>query len=284
MAGDDAAALSRWRVDPAAEGTFLNKFTPINAAWASPPGRRPCSVCWRRPKFRNPSRAMNQPLVDKIVNAVLCGDIFSIPTVPTSKKMPCAFLLVVFIPEAYSIVQEGAEPCMMQTECLLSTHAGPATLHVKVRFLHTLVAARCASSRSLFPLLDGRRARLPAHGGQHFKFNAGGKLYHRNPGRTPSADAQRDVDTGLLPVSQLVVSPSKILFSFPASCARELIHDEETRGSRVCCCANRKPWRGRLKSPQLPGRCAGFSKFPCASSITRSGIEDALENLSGKPW
>ena len=79
---------------------------------------------------------MNEKLVDQIVNAVLYEGYILYPYRASAKKNRQRFTFGRVYPEAYSVAQNGAEPCMMQTECLVEGRS--PTLEVKVRFLHPM--------------------------------------------------------------------------------------------------------------------------------------------------
>jgi hydrogenase maturation protease len=79
---------------------------------------------------------MNQQLVDTIVNAVLYEGYILYPYRASAKKNRQRFTFGRVYPEAYSIAQAGAEPCIMQTECLVQGLS--ATLEIAVRFLHPM--------------------------------------------------------------------------------------------------------------------------------------------------
>src|ERR1700752_4038021 len=64
-------------------------------------------------------RTMNQQLVDTIVNAVLYEGYILYPYRASAKKNRQRFTFGRVYPEAYSLAQGGAEPCVMQTECLV---------------------------------------------------------------------------------------------------------------------------------------------------------------------
>ena len=90
---------------------------------------------------------MNQALLEQLVNAVLYEGYILYPYRASSKKNCRArFTLGRVYPEAYSRAQNGAEPCFMQTECLLQTLAPEATVEVCVRFLQPVAReiGRCA--------------------------------------------------------------------------------------------------------------------------------------------
>ena len=61
---------------------------------------------------------MNQELVDSIVNAVLYEGYILYPYRASAKKNRQRFTFGRVYPEAYSVAQNGAEPFVMQTECL----------------------------------------------------------------------------------------------------------------------------------------------------------------------
>jgi hypothetical protein len=79
---------------------------------------------------------MNASLVDQIVNSVLYEGYILYPYRPSIKNRT-RFTFGRVYPEAFSISQNGAEPFIMQTECLVQSSAVPA-LEVMVRFLHPL--------------------------------------------------------------------------------------------------------------------------------------------------
>ena len=79
---------------------------------------------------------MNPSTVDKIVNAVLYEGFILYPYRASSRKNRQRFTFGRVYPEAYSKAQNGAEPSIMQTECLLRNKGEMPTLEVRVRFLH----------------------------------------------------------------------------------------------------------------------------------------------------
>jgi hydrogenase maturation protease len=83
---------------------------------------------------------MKKPeMLDQIVNAVLYEGYILYPYRPSSKKNQQRFTFGRVYPQAYSIAQKGAEPFVMQTECLLRCHAQAPSLEVSVRFLHPML-------------------------------------------------------------------------------------------------------------------------------------------------
>ena len=62
---------------------------------------------------------MNTAHVEKVVNAVLYEGYILYPYRASSKKNRERFTFGRVYPEDYSIAQHGAEPSVMQTECLI---------------------------------------------------------------------------------------------------------------------------------------------------------------------
>jgi hypothetical protein len=82
---------------------------------------------------------MNRELVDKIVNAVLYEGYILYPYRASSKKNQRErFTFGRIYPQQYSEAQNGREPCLMQTECLVRNESHDAALEIAVRFLQPL--------------------------------------------------------------------------------------------------------------------------------------------------
>src|SRR4051794_12719789 len=81
---------------------------------------------------------MNRPLLDQVVNAVLYEGHILYPYRPSSKKNQQRFTFGRVYPQAYSAAQDGAEPFVMQTECLVQVQAASPILETSVRFLHPM--------------------------------------------------------------------------------------------------------------------------------------------------
>jgi hydrogenase maturation protease len=75
--------------------------------------------------------------VDQVVNAMLYEGYILYPYRASSTKNRARFTFGRVYPEAYSIGQHGAEPFIMQTECLVESSAVPV-VEVSVRFLHPM--------------------------------------------------------------------------------------------------------------------------------------------------
>ncbi len=82
---------------------------------------------------------MTTPMLDQIVNAVLYEGYILYPYRASSKKNQRErFTFGRVYPKDYSESQQGAEPCLMQTQCLLQSQGGTPTLEATVRFLHLM--------------------------------------------------------------------------------------------------------------------------------------------------
>ncbi|MGZ5020697.1 MAG: hypothetical protein ACXWAV_09720, partial [Chthoniobacterales bacterium] len=74
---------------------------------------------------------MNRDLVDKVVNAVLYEGYILYPYRASSKKNQRErFTFGRVYPKDYSDAQNGAEPCVMQTECLVRNESRDAVLGI----------------------------------------------------------------------------------------------------------------------------------------------------------
>ena len=113
---------------------------------------------------------MNASLVDQVVNAVLYEGYMLYPYRPSSAKNRTRFTFGRVYPESYSISQHGAEPFIMQTECLVQS-ASASEIEISVRFLHPMareVGALATASAGLSD--DAQPEPLP-------ELRVDGKLY-----------------------------------------------------------------------------------------------------------
>jgi hypothetical protein len=82
---------------------------------------------------------MNREFVDKIVNAVLYEGYILYPYRASSKKNQRErFTFGRIYPQEYGDAQNGREPCLMQTECLVRDESRDAAIEITVRFLQPL--------------------------------------------------------------------------------------------------------------------------------------------------
>jgi hypothetical protein len=98
---------------------------------------------------------MNPKLVDTVVNAVLYEGYILYPYRASAKKNRQRFTFGRVYPEAYSVAQNGAEPCAMQTQCLIEGRDS-ASLEITVRFLHPMARdiGAVAAPLAEMPALD----------------------------------------------------------------------------------------------------------------------------------
>src|SRR4249919_2315304 len=95
---------------------------------------------------------MNPSTVDKIANAVLYEGYILYPYRASSRKNRQRFTFGRIYPRKYSVAQGGAEPFVVQTECLLRRRGEMPVLEIDVRFLHPLVREVGALSKPLTEL------------------------------------------------------------------------------------------------------------------------------------
>jgi hypothetical protein len=82
---------------------------------------------------------MNRELVDRIVDAVLYEGYILYPYRASSKKNQRErFTFGRIYPEDYAFAQEGREPSLMQTECLVRDESRDAVAYIEIRFLHPM--------------------------------------------------------------------------------------------------------------------------------------------------
>ena len=159
---------------------------------------------------------MNQKLVDTIVNALLYEDYILYPyRASFGKKRPDRRFGRVY-PEACSQAQTGAEPCSMQTQCLVEG-APLNTLNIIVRFLHPM-------AREIGALAAPLR-KMPAPDNPDFfhvvpALEIEGSLYS-----SWQEVVERPVLLPVLSLTELCEEPKAIPFFFPPFRAVEPILD-----------------------------------------------------------
>src|SRR5450432_2413417 len=116
---------------------------------------------------------MNTDIVEKVVNAVLYEGYILYPYRASSKKNRERFTFGRVYPEDYSVAQNGAEPCVMQTQCLVKNESKDAVVAISVRFLHPMAREVGALAAPI--------AEMPADGTPDFEvvpdFQVGEQLY-----------------------------------------------------------------------------------------------------------
>ena len=158
---------------------------------------------------------MNRTLVDQVVQAVLYEGYILYPYRASARKNRQRFTFGRVYPEAYHEAQNGAEPCSMQTQCLIED-AG-ARVEIRVRFLHPLARE--------IGVVEAPMDELPPHDRSDFfhevpELEVDGTLY-------PSWQEamERDAHLALTPIADLLAGPRTVLFHFPASRTIEAIRN-----------------------------------------------------------
>ncbi|HWD18271.1 MAG TPA: hypothetical protein VHB20_03250 [Verrucomicrobiae bacterium] len=82
---------------------------------------------------------MNPAALEQIVHAVLYEGYILYPYRPSSSKNRRErFTFGRIYPRVYSVAQKGAEPCVLQTECLVQTRGPAASVSISARFLQPM--------------------------------------------------------------------------------------------------------------------------------------------------
>ncbi len=160
---------------------------------------------------------MNPQLVDSLVHAVLYEGHILYPYRASAPKKRQRFTFGRVYPEAYSRAQLGAEPCSMQTECLVEGFPAEATLNITVRFLHPIL-------RDVGVLAVPLR-HMPAADNPDFfhvvpELTVDGRHY-----ASWQEACERAVPLSSVSVAGLLEASRRIPFSFPAGRTLEPIRD-----------------------------------------------------------
>jgi len=154
---------------------------------------------------------VNASLVDQVVNSVLYEGYILYPYRASSVKNRARFTFGRVYPEAYSISQNGAEPFIMQTECLVRS-TGAASAEVNVRFLHPLareIGALAPESANRFD--DVQLEAVP-------ELRVGDRLY-----QSWQEAVERTVAVPSQPFRGFAERSLELPFVFPSSRTRETI-------------------------------------------------------------
>jgi len=159
---------------------------------------------------------MNQKLIDTVIHAVLYEGHILYPYRASAKKNRQRFTFGRVYPDVYSRAENGAEPSVMQTQCLLEV-PDSAHLEVAVRFLQPMardIGALAAPLRKL-PAPDNPDF---FHVVPHLEIE--GKFYV-----SWQEVVERTIAAPGVTLSELCVQPQKIPFSFCATRTIEPILD-----------------------------------------------------------
>jgi hydrogenase maturation protease len=160
--------------------------------------------------------------LDEIVNAVLYEGYILYPYRPTSKKNQRErFTFGRVYPEAYSLSQNGAEPYLIQTECLAALAGSEATIQVSVRFLQPTARDVGIVEQSLEPgnQADARIRVVP-------ELRTDNGFY-----QSWLEAVERRIEVPLLKLDPVQTSRQSIDFHFPSACEMEpIVQDEREVG------------------------------------------------------
>jgi hypothetical protein len=159
---------------------------------------------------------MNQKLVDTVVHAVLYEGYILYPYRASAKKNRQRFTFGRVYPEAYAAAQNGAEPCSMQTECLVEGFPS-AALDITVRFLHPM--ARDVGELSV-PM-----ERMPAADNPDFFHVVPELLLDGTHHASWQEAVERAVPVPAVTLRELLDRPRTLPFAFPAARSLEPIRD-----------------------------------------------------------
>jgi hydrogenase maturation protease len=160
---------------------------------------------------------MTLNLVEKIVNAVLYEGYILYPYRPSSTKNQQRFTFGRVYPQAFSEAQRGAEPCTMQTQCLVERGTDEPILSVAVRFLQPMAreVGQLAKPLATWSLDEGVDFQIVP------EMRVNGRIY-----QTWQEVTERLVPVHAMMLSELVKRPCHIPFAFTASRTTEPILDE----------------------------------------------------------
>jgi hypothetical protein len=157
---------------------------------------------------------MNQTLVDQVVQAVLYEGYILYPYRASSKKNRQRFTFGRVYPEAYHFAQNGAEPCSMQTQCLVE--GAGARIEATARFLQPLARE---IGQVAVPLDELPNPDRPDFFHEVPELEVDGTLY---PAWQEAMERTARLDA---PLAELVTAPQAIPFSFPAARTMEPIRN-----------------------------------------------------------
>ncbi len=152
---------------------------------------------------------MNLPLVNKIVDALLYEGYILYPYRPSSKKNRRRFTFGRVYPHAYSMAQNGKEPCAIITECLALRQDKHAGIEVRACFLHVMAREILALPE---PLLDIPEALDTASLNVIPELQVEDKRYS-----TWQEAVEREVKLPLRLLPQTCDATSDVPFNFPSS-------------------------------------------------------------------
>jgi hydrogenase maturation protease len=162
---------------------------------------------------------MNQRLLDQIVAAILYEGYLLDPRPSNPRQISRGrFTFGRVYPRAYSEAREGAEPYLMQSECVLQ-HREDATVDVRVRFLHPLCREVYAPTSNQPPAFDRGGSGKPAYY-MVPRLVVGGRCHE-----TWQETVEREVCLSSVRIQAGRYGWVRTAFSFPAMSDVELLSD-----------------------------------------------------------
>jgi hypothetical protein len=215
---------------------------------------------------------MNSPLLDQITEAVLYEGYALYPYRPSSiKNQRERFTFGRVYPEAYSVAEGGAEPCIMQTECIARAASQSPQLRATIRFLQPVarqIGAFETPLRTATPLSRDTGAMPPFRLVPQLR--AGGQIFQ------PWLEAvERSVTVPPLVLSDRSSSSFRMPFAFPGAEEFEPITEGETTLGVVCRTQDRIAGLAEIEAQPLPGNLLKltirmFNHTPMAACPARS--------------
>jgi hypothetical protein len=172
---------------------------------------------------------MNLPRVNEVVEAVLYEGYILYPYRPTAKKNRQRFTFGRVYPHDYSVAQNGAEPFVMRTQCLLTGRDG-THFEVSVRFLHV-------TSRQILSLREPQLELPTSLSAASVELVPELRVDDQSFVTWQEA-VEREVTVGQQTIKQMAGTGCRLPFEFPAEEQLEPIKD--SRGSIVGLIRRRK--------------------------------------------
>lgn len=190
---------------------------------------------------------MNLSLVEKIADAVLYEGYILYPYRPSAVKNQQRWNFGALCPESYSVAQGGTESWTMQTECLAEGSVN-TTLDVKVRFLHLLTREVCELNTECgIRNRDDDDSHIQASISDSdlsvvASLEVNGRLY-----QTWQEAAERDVRLPGFNLSETLIQPQHLRFTFPSRREVEVLRGEGSGQIKGCIIRRQQAIEGTIE-------------------------------------
>ncbi|PZR73878.1 MAG: hypothetical protein DLM52_10315, partial [Chthoniobacterales bacterium] len=162
---------------------------------------------------------MNREILERVVDAVLYEGYILYPYRASSKKNQRErFTFGRIYPEDYAIAQQGREPFLMQTQCLVRNESKDARVRIEIRFLHPMAREIGRLAAPVDQIAPGHEPAVELTP----ELRVDGKLY-----QAWHEAVERQVAAPVFPLSEPRQQTQK--FHFPATRAVEPIRDEKAK-------------------------------------------------------